>query len=120
MADGDNILPNKVSCTYVSDTGKEYRRMIPAFYQTQASLGWVLEDTPGNDPVPNGLKPRVVLTYDAGAKANRRRVVVATNAAYMALEDGDTLTVDWGGVADTFTVYGKEGERRRGKGLDTA
>lgn len=121
MADGDTWSLDRIACNYVSDQGATYRFRALEAYQAQASLGWVACTDPTLSSPPRGLKPRVALCYDAGNHALKRRVVVATNAAYTALVIGTTtLTVQNPStdVEDTFTVYGKEGERFRGKELD--
>ncbi len=121
MADGDPWSLDRIACNYVSDNGATYRFRALEAYQGQASLGWVACTDPTLTSMPRGFKPRVALTWDAGNHANRRRVVVATAAAYAALVIGTTtLTVQNPStdVEDTFTVYGKEGERHRGVEAD--
>ncbi len=121
MADGDPWSLDRIACVYSADNGVDYRYRTLERYQSQAALGWVACTDPATDTMPKGLKPRVWLLYDAGNHANRRRVVVATNAAYMAGVPGvTTLAVSNPAtdVEDTFTLYGMEGERRRGKELD--
>lgn len=121
MADGDPWSLDRIACDYVTDRGVTYRFRTLEAYQSQAALGWVATASAATSPPPKGLKPRVALCWDAGNHANKRRVVVATNAAYAALVIGTTtLTVQNPAtdVEDTFTVYGKEGERTRGWELD--
>jgi hypothetical protein len=117
MADGDKWSMNRIACDYVSDDGGTFRFRTLEAYESQAALGWEPTTDSKLRSLPKGMKPRVALTWDAGNHANRRRVVVATNAAYQALEiDSTTLAVQNPStdVADTFTVYGLEGERTRG------
>src|SRR5512142_1841837 len=116
MADGDPWNTNRIACRYVCDNGITYRFRTLEKYQAQAALGWVAAQA--TDPVmPKGIKPRKVLTYDAGNHANKRHIVVATAAAYAAIVNGTTTfsvqnpSTD---VEDTFTAYAKEGERHRG------
>lgn len=121
MADGDPWSLDRIACDYVSDNGATYRFRALEAYQSQAALGWVASTNPALTSMPRGFKPRVALTWDAGNHANRRRVVVATNAAYAALVIGTTTLVVQNpatDVEDTFTVYGKEGERHRGVEAD--
>lgn len=121
MADGDPWSLDRIACDYVSDNGATYRFRALEAYQAQAGLGWVASTNATLTSMPRGFKPRVVLTWDAGNHANRRRVVVATNAAYAAIVIGTTTfsvqnpATD---VEDTFTAYGKEGERHRGVEAD--
>lgn len=116
MADGDPWTLDRIACNYVSDNGATYRFRALERYQAQASLGWVACTDATLTSMPKGFKPRVVLTWDPAAKGNRRRVVVPTNAAWVALTTASTLIVQnpTTDVEDTFTVYGKEGERHRG------
>lgn len=121
MPDGDPWSLDRVACDYVSDNGATYRFRALEAYQAQASLGWVASTDPTLTSMPRGFKPRVALCWDnaapPGSHAQRRRVVVATNDAYAALVIGTTtLQVQnpLTDVTDTFTVYGKEGERHRG------
>lgn len=117
MADGDKWSMDRIACDYVSDDGGIYRFRTLEAYESQAALGWEATTDDKIRGLPKGIKPRVALCFDAGAHAQRRRVVVATNTAYMALEIGTTTlkvqnpSTD---VEDTFTVYGLEGERTRG------
>lgn len=117
MADGDPWALDRIAANYSSDNGAIYRFRALEKYQAQAGLGWVATTDSTKTSLPKGLKPRVLLTWDAGNHANRRRVVVATNAAYVAaVIDTTTFAVQnpATNVEDTFTVYGKEGERIRG------
>jgi hypothetical protein len=119
--DGDNWSLNRTACKYIDDSGKEHRFRALERYVGQAALGWVASTDASTDPIPRGLKPRTWLMYDAGNHANKRRVVVATNAAYVAgVINTTTLAVQNPAtdVEDTFTLYGMEGERRRGKTLE--
>lgn len=121
MADGDPWHSKRIACDYVADDGATYRYRVLEKYQAQAGLGWVACTNPLLKRLPSGIKPRCALTFDAGAHANRRRVVVATNAAYIAMVPGTTtLKVQQVGsaVEDTYTVYGLEGERTRGVEVD--
>lgn len=121
MADGDPWSTDRLACNYVTDGGTSYRFRALEIYQGQASLGWVACTDPTLTSPPKGLKPRRALCWDAGNHALRRSVVVATNAAYVALVPGTTTlkvqnpSTD---VEDTFTVYALEGERIRGVELD--
>lgn len=121
MADGDPWSTDRIACDYQSDHGATYRFRALEVYQAQAGLGWVQTTDPTKTSPPRGLKPRKVLCWDPGNHANRRAVVVATNAAYAAIVVGTTTfrvqnpATD---VEDTFTVYSKEGERIRGQELD--
>lgn len=117
MADGDPWKTNRIACDYVTDEGVAYRFRALEKYQAQAGLGWVACTDANITSLPKGIKPRVALTYDAANHANRRRVVVATNAAYVALVPGTTTLAVQNpstDVEDTFTVYALEGERKRG------
>lgn len=121
MADGDPWSLDRVACNYQMDDGTYWRFRTLESYQAQASLGWTLCTDPTRKSMPRGWKPRVWLMWDAGNHANRRRVVVATNAAYIAGVIGTTtLSVQnpETDVEDTFTLYGMEGERHRGMELD--
>lgn len=121
MADGDKWSLDRIACVYEMDDGSQYRFRTLEIYQTQAALGWVAATDPKMRRLPPGVKPRRALCYDAGAHELRRSVVVATNAAYVALVPGTTTlkvqnpSTD---VEDTFTVYALEGERSRGNELD--
>lgn len=121
MADGDPWSLDRIACVYTTDEGTSYRFKALEAYQTQAALGWVAATDPALASMPRGFKPRVWLTYDAGNHANRRRVVVATNAAYVAGVIGTTtikVSNPATDVEDTFTVYAMEGERKRGQERD--
>ena len=121
MADGDPWSLNRIACDYASDNGGAYRFRALEAYQAQAALGWVATTDPTKTAMPRGFKPRRALTWDAGDHSARRSVVVATAAAYAALTIGtSTLVVQNPNtdVEDTFTVYGKEGERHRGVETD--
>lgn len=121
MADGDPWSTNRLACNYVADNGATYRFRALEKYQAQAGLGWVACSDATLTSMPRGFKPRVLLTWDAGNHANRRRVVVATNTAYVAAVIGTTTFAVQNpatDVEDTFTVYGKEGERHRGVEAD--
>jgi len=112
---------DRIACAYVSDNGGTYRFRALEAYQAQASLGWDAVTDPTITSMPRGFKPRTVLCWDPAVHANRRRVVVGTDEAYQALVVGTTtLTVSNPAtdVTDTFTVYGKEGERHRGQEMD--
>jgi hypothetical protein len=112
---------DRIACDYVSDNGGTYRFRALEAYQTQDGLGWEASTDPTLTSMPRGFKPRRALCWDPAAHANRRSVVVATNEAYAALVPGTTTlkvqnpSTD---VEDTFTVYGKEGERHRGVEAD--
>lgn len=117
MADGDKWSLNRVACNYVADDGGIFRFRTLERYDSQAALGWEATTDSKLRSLPKGIKPRVALCYDAGDHSKRRRVVVATNTAYVALViDTTTLIVQNPStdVEDTFTVYGLEGERTRG------
>lgn len=118
MADGDPWSTNRVACNYQMDDGEYYRFKALEKYQSQAALGWTLcPSGSGRKSMPRGVKPRRWLLYDAGNHANRRSVVVATNAAYIAGVIGTTTLAVQNpstDVEDTFTLYGMEGERVRG------
>lgn len=120
MADGDKWSTNRTACVYTTDDGHDALFRALERYVSQASLGWVANTDPTLRPAGRWLKPRVVLCYDnatpPGSHAQRRRVVVATQAAYAAISIGDTLAVQNPStdLEDTFTIYGKEGERTRG------
>jgi len=121
MADGDPWSLDRIACNYVSDNGATYRFRALEAYQAQADLGWVASTNPALTSLPRGFKPRKFLLYDAGNHANRRSVVVATNTAYNAGVIGTTTIIVQNpgtDVEDTFTLYGKEGERHRGVELD--
>lgn len=117
MADGDEWSLDRIACDYVSDTGATFRFKALEAYQSQPALGWTACTDPTVMPAPKGIKPRKVLTWDAGNHANRRAIVVGTNAAFAAIVIGTTTfavqnpSTD---VEDTFTAYAKEGERSRG------
>lgn len=121
MADGDPWNLDRIACKYQADTSIVFRFRVLEKYQAQAALGWVACDAVAQEVPPRGLKPRVWLTYDAGNHALRRRVAIGTNTAYIA---GVILTTTVAvqnpstNVEDTFTLYGLEGERRRGKEID--
>jgi hypothetical protein len=117
MADGDKWSMDRIACNYVADDGGIFRFRSLEAYETQAALGWEPTTDSKLRSLPKGIKPRRALCWDAGNHADKRAVVVATNAAYMALEiDSTTLKVlnPSTDVEDTFTVYGLEGERSRG------
>lgn len=121
MADGDPWSLDRIACNYVADNGAIYRFRTLEVYQAQAALGWEATTDTLLTSIPNGFKPRRALCYDAGDHSKRRTVVVGTNAAYVALVPGTTTLVVQNpstDVEDTFTVYGLEGERYRGKELD--
>lgn len=121
MADGDPWSMDRIACDYVSDNGGTYRFRALEAYQAQAGLGWVASTDPTLTSMPRGFKPRRALCWDAGNHANRRSVVVATATAYSDLVPGTTTLIVSNpatDVTDTFTVYGKEGERHRGVEAD--
>jgi hypothetical protein len=121
MADGDPWSMDRIACVYEKDDGSERRFRALEAYQAQAGLGWVACTDPTMAGLERGCKPRRALCWDAGDHSKRRSVVVATNAAYVALEAGTTTLIVQNpstDVTDTFTVYGLEGERERGKELD--
>lgn len=116
MADGDPWSTDRVACAYIMDSGQHVRFRVLESYFGQAALGWAAA---GAQDLPGGrwLQPRSWLTFDAGNHANRRRVKVGTNAAYVAAVLGTTTIAVQNpstDVEDTFTVYGLEGERNRG------
>lgn len=117
MADGDPWNTDRTACVYTCDDGADVLFRVNTRYVGQASLGWAANTDPLLKPATKGLKPRKWLLWDAGNHAQRRAVVVATNAAYIAGVPGTTtLAVQNPGtnVEDTFTLYGMEGERTRG------
>lgn len=117
MADGDPWNTDRIACQYQADTGATYRFRALSKYQAQAACGWVASTDPMQTSLPKGFKPRRWLLFDAANHANRRSVVIATNAAYIAGEVGTTtLSVcnPATNVEDTFTLYAREGERHRG------
>lgn len=119
MATGDPVSTNRVSAVYVDDHGANFSRAVPAFYRGQAGLGWVVNTHAEYEPIRKGIKPRAVLCHDPAAPTHRRRLIVATAAAYAAIVVGTTtFLTEWDGQEQTFTAYAKEGERRRGKVLD--
>lgn len=121
MANGDAVLRDIVSCDYVDDFGNSHTRRVLSFYQTQAALGWDLNSNHSYNSAPRGLKPRVWLVQNASDHTQRARVVVATNADYYAgVMDTTTVKVAYRGYELTMTLYGKEGERMRGKTTDNA
>lgn len=110
-----------MACVYEEDSGKLYRFNALEAYQTQIALGWVQVTDQSLRSAPRGLKPRVWLMQDAGDHSKRRRVVVATNAAYVAGVVGTTTLKVQNpdtDVEDTFTLYAMEGERLRGQHWD--
>lgn len=120
MANGDAVLRDAVKCSYVLDTGEIYGRKVMSLYQAQAALGWDLNTNPTQKSAPRGLKPRVWLVWNAADHTQRARVVVATNADYVAGVIGaTTVTVAYRGYELTMTLYGMEGERIRGQISDT-
>lgn len=121
MAAGDPVATNRVSAVYTDDHGVDFCRAVPAFYRGQAGLGWVLTTDASLEPLRKGVKPRCVLAHDAANPTRRRRLIVATPDAYAAIVVGTTtFNTEWNGQEASFTVYAKEGERRRGKVLDVA
>jgi len=119
MADGDKWSLNRTVCDYVSDSGTTFAfRALTRYVDQVAETGWVANTDPTFAAMPKGVKPRKWLLYDAGNHANKRAVVIATNAAYVAGEIGTTTlkvqnpSTD---VEDTFTLYAKGGERYRGR-----
>lgn len=121
MADGDPWNTDRIACDYVSDNGGTYRFRALELYQAQAGLGWVASTNPVLTSMPRGFKARRILTWDAGNHANRRSIVVATNTAYAAVVAGTTTFAVQNpatNLTDTFTAYGKEGERHRGVEAD--
>lgn len=117
MADGDPWNTDRIACNYQADNGTYYRFRTLEKYQGQAALGWTICNDSSRTSLPKGWKPRVWQMWDAGNHANRRRVVVATNAAYIAGVIGTTTLAVMNpatNVEDTFTIYGMEGERNRG------
>jgi hypothetical protein len=121
MADGDPWSLDRIACQYVADNGATYRFRALEAYQAQAGLGWSASTDPTQTAMPRGFKPRRVLTYDANNHANRRTIVVGTDEAYQAIVPGTTTFIVQNpatDVTDTFTAYGKEGERHRGVELD--
>lgn len=121
MADGDPWSLDRIACNYVSDNGGTYRFRTLEAYQSQVALGWVACTDPTLTSIPRGFRPRRWLMWDAGNHANRRKVVVATNAAFAAGVVGTTtlaVSNPATDVEDTFTLYGKEGETHRGVEAD--
>lgn len=124
MADGDAVLQDLVICKYLDDNQKPYLRKVFSFYQAQAALGWDIatsQEIIDYDYAPKGLKPRTWLVWNAADHTQRARVVMATNADYIAGTVGTTtVNVIYRGYSLTMTLYQREGERRRGKMTDTA
>jgi hypothetical protein len=124
MADGDPWKLNRIACVYEDDSGNEFRFRAVERYQAQEDIGWVAVTDPKLRSAPKGLKPRRWLLWDAGPPAhheNRRSVVIATNAAYVAGVIGTTTLAVQNpstDVEDTFTLYAMEGERLRGQEQD--
>lgn len=118
MADGDPWTTDRTACDYVMDDGTTIRFRAVERYVAQAAIGWTPCTLPSVKPYPGrGLKHRRWLLWDAGAKQNKRSVVIATNAAYVAGVIGTTTLAVKNpatNVEDTFTLYGMEGERIRG------
>jgi hypothetical protein len=120
MADGDAVLQDIVAGVYQDDDGNYYTHRVKSFYQAQAGLGWTLNSDDSRRPLPRGYKPRVWLVQNAADHTQRARVVVATNAAYIAGVLGTTtIKMIYRGYELTMTVYGREGERHRGLIQDT-
>lgn len=121
MANGDPALRDVVSCDYLDDFGNAHTRRVLSMYQTQAALGWDLNSNHSFTSAPRGLKPRTWLVQNASDHTQRARVVVATNADYYAgVMDTTTVVVPYRGYQLTMTLYGKEGERWRGRTMDNA
>lgn len=121
MANGDPVLRDFQKCTYIMDTGENYGRKVPSFYVSQAALGWDTNSDPTEKSMPRGVKPRTWLLWNAADHTQRSRVVVATNADYIAGVVGTTtIKVAYRGYELTMTLYGMEGERVRGQITDTA
>ena len=113
------FVRTRTACKYASDRGPTFRFRVLDSYLAQEPLGWVAADSITQEVPPKGMKPRVALCWLAADHSKRRRVVVATAAAYDALVPGTTaISVDVGGVLTEYICYEREGERNRGKELD--
>lgn len=109
----------RTACKYASDRGPTFRFRVLDSYLAQEALGWVACDSISQEVAPGGMKPRVALCWKASDHSLRRRVVVATAAAYDALVPGTTpIMVNIASVQTEYIVYAREGERNRGKEAD--
>lgn len=116
VADGDPWSLDRKGAKYIQDDATIMRYMVLEKYYGQAALGWTDLTDNKIKTGPAGLKVRKWLLWDAGDHADRRRVTVATNTAYVAgTVDTTTIIVQNPStdVEDTFTLYGMEGERWR-------
>lgn len=113
------FLTTRTACKYASDRGPTFRFRVMDSYLAQEALGWVACDSIAQETPPKGMKPRVALCWLAADHSKRRRVVVATAAAYDALVPGTTpISVNIASVLTEYICYERQGERNRGKELD--
>lgn len=124
MANGDAVSTDTAVGVYISDEGHTYLRKVKHVYLIQAALGWDVATSAqiiSQDYAPRGLDPRSWLVWDAADHSKRRRIIVATNADYVAGVVGTTtVVVPFNGAELTMTLYAMEGERKRGKITDQA
>lgn len=108
---------NKLAWKYTDDDGNEWRRSASKAITDQLGTGDAVK-VGGSDgsavelPFDSSrIKPRVVLVESA-AKVKRR--VVCYDVASTLWDGTDTtITLETGGSDVSFTVYGREGERKR-------
>lgn len=124
MANGDAVLRDLVVCAYTDDGGNVFLNTLPSYQQGQAALGWTLAtgaQIAAGHNIPRGLKKRRWLVWNAADHTQRASVPIGTNAAYVAaVVNTTTVLVAYRGYELTMTVYGLEGERRRGRRTDVA
>jgi hypothetical protein len=108
------FVQTKTLAKYVSDSFGDFRRKIKDGYYTQEGLGWTA-GARTDATLPKGIRPRHALVKTAGGV--RRKVIVGTNAALVAMEPGTTsLNVDINGTATAATVLSIQGEHSLAQG----
>lgn len=124
MANGDAVLRDLVVCAYTDDGGNVFLNTLPSYQQSQAALGWALASgaqIAAGHTIPKGLKKRRWLLWNPADHTQRASVPIGTNAAYIAaVVNATTVLMAYRGYELTMTVYGLEGERRRGRRTDIA
>jgi hypothetical protein len=104
---------------YTDDLGNVYTRGVAKYISDQMGVGLVLiggqaVTSLAQEPLPGGVKPRVVKCIDPAS--GRRREVVIMNTSDSSLWSGAATAIalhDGAGASTVYTVYSRRGERRR-------
>jgi hypothetical protein len=108
------FVTTKTLAKYASDSLGDFRRKIMNGYYTQEALGWTAgARTDGT--LTKGIRARHALVKTAGGV--RRKVIVGTDAALVAMVPGTTsIDVNINGTATAATVQSIQGEHSVGQG----